>query len=83
VPHLPLTKKIFPEGPKVMKFYFSFSKQRKQPFFAENVIKNVKFQNPGGTSPLAPLPTSMSSCIFFAHYNLFVFIFKKLLLAVS
>jgi len=46
--------KIFPGGPKVVKFVFSHLKVRKQPFFAENfkIWGWARF-------PHAPLSTSM------------------------
>jgi len=43
--------KIFPGGPKVMKFVFSHSKLRKQPFFAMN------FKIQLGSRPTCPPPS--------------------------
>ena len=43
----------FSRGEKVVKFDFSFSKLRKQPFFVEN------FKIQGSNAPLPPLPTPM------------------------
>ena len=42
----------FPRGPKVVKFHFSHSKLRKQPFL-------LKISQSRGLGPLSPLPTPM------------------------
>jgi len=53
------SRNTFPGGTKVVKFNFFPSKLSEQPFLVKNVIKNVKFQDPGAKAPHVLLPAPM------------------------
>jgi len=52
-----VAKMIFMRGPKVVKFDFTHSKLREQPYFAKNLMGKYKISKSRGTNPGPPCDT--------------------------